>query len=120
MSKFIWGDSFFRLNGELLDAYAECSTSTEVVEVQRQFLSESAASRKERDGGASDEDDLLRRNPNHDYSSSEELEEDSEGGEGESSSENELEDVGSAALNESGASDGGKGDVSDLAKDLHV
>ena len=38
MSVFKWGPSFITLNQELLDAYAECATSTEVVHIQKEFM----------------------------------------------------------------------------------
>jgi pre-rRNA-processing protein TSR3 len=38
MSIFKWGPSFLTLNREWLDAYANCSTSGEVVEVQREIM----------------------------------------------------------------------------------
>ncbi len=38
MSVFKWGPSFITLNQEPLDAYAECVTSTEIVQVQKEFM----------------------------------------------------------------------------------
>lgn len=38
MSVFKWGPSFITLNQEPLDAYAECASSTEVVQVQKEFM----------------------------------------------------------------------------------
>jgi pre-rRNA-processing protein TSR3 len=38
LSKFKWGLQFITLNTELLDAYAQAKDSTEVVEVQLDFL----------------------------------------------------------------------------------
>jgi len=38
MSVFKWGPAFITLNLELLDAYAECESSTEVVQVQKEFM----------------------------------------------------------------------------------
>ncbi len=38
MSVFKWGPSFITLNKEWLDAYAECSNSTEVVSVQTEIM----------------------------------------------------------------------------------
>ena len=40
MSIFKWGHSFITLNREWLDAYAECNTSGEVVQVQQEIMSE--------------------------------------------------------------------------------
>jgi pre-rRNA-processing protein TSR3 len=39
LSKFKWGPEFIRLNQKLLDAYAEAKNSTEVVELQKKFMS---------------------------------------------------------------------------------
>jgi len=38
MSVFKWGPSFITLNKELLDAYADCRSSTEVVKVQGEYM----------------------------------------------------------------------------------
>jgi pre-rRNA-processing protein TSR3 len=38
MSVFKWGPSFITLNKELLDAYAKCESSTEVVQVQSEIM----------------------------------------------------------------------------------
>jgi len=35
---FKWGDTFFQLNGELLELYSRCRDSGEIVRVQREFL----------------------------------------------------------------------------------
>lgn len=40
MSVFKWGHSFLTLNEEWLNAYAECETSTQVVEVQKEIMNE--------------------------------------------------------------------------------
>lgn len=40
LSVFKWGSSFFSLNRELLDAYAMCKTSGEVVAVQTEIMAE--------------------------------------------------------------------------------
>jgi pre-rRNA-processing protein TSR3 len=40
MSVFKWGHSFITLNREWLDAYAECTTSGEVVQVQHEIMKE--------------------------------------------------------------------------------
>jgi pre-rRNA-processing protein TSR3 len=39
LSKFKWGPEFTRLNQKMLDAYAKAKDSTEVVELQRKFMS---------------------------------------------------------------------------------
>lgn len=38
MSVFKWGPSFITLNRDLLDAYAECTTSTEIVRIQKEIM----------------------------------------------------------------------------------
>uniref|UniRef100_A0A7S0GR31 18S rRNA aminocarboxypropyltransferase n=1 Tax=Amorphochlora amoebiformis TaxID=1561963 RepID=A0A7S0GR31_9EUKA len=38
LSRFNWGKAFFQLNGELLDAYARCNSSEDVVEVQKGYV----------------------------------------------------------------------------------
>ncbi len=40
MSVFKWGPSFIALNKEWLEAYSTCSTSSEVVEVQKEIMRE--------------------------------------------------------------------------------
>lgn len=40
LSVFKWGHSFITLNREWLDAYAECTTSGEVVEIQTEIMRE--------------------------------------------------------------------------------
>jgi pre-rRNA-processing protein TSR3 len=48
MSVFKWGPSFITLNQELLDAYSECATSAEVVQIQKEFMD--VQTRKRKDG----------------------------------------------------------------------
>ena len=38
MSIYTWGENFIKINKEPLEAYAACRDSTEVVEVQKEFL----------------------------------------------------------------------------------
>lgn len=38
LSKFTWGHTFLELNEEPLRRYAECADSTEVVEIQQEYL----------------------------------------------------------------------------------
>lgn len=86
LGKFAWGESFFALNRGLLDAYAECADSAEVVRVQNEYIERCEKEVEERkteksgfrkDGGrglgggeegASEEEgseDSLEANPNH-------------------------------------------------------
>lgn len=90
LGKFAWGESFFDLNRGLLDAYAECKDSAEVVKVQNDYIErcekevegrkkdtsgfrkEDSALSGENAGENADEgyfddesDDSLEANPNH-------------------------------------------------------
>ena len=38
LKKFKWGDSFYEVNREALEAYASCKDSAEVVEKQQLYL----------------------------------------------------------------------------------
>ncbi|CAN8067052.1 unnamed protein product [Agarophyton chilense] len=38
LSKFVWGDSFWQLNGDLLDQYRNCEKSEDVVAVQNAYI----------------------------------------------------------------------------------
>ena len=38
LSKFSWGHSFLELNADLLDKYAECSNSKDVIKIQTEFI----------------------------------------------------------------------------------
>lgn len=70
MSKFSWGDSFFKINAELLAAYTECEDSTAVVAAQKKFLDEVKTAREakgSRGVRSYNDTDLLQRNPNHAY-----------------------------------------------------
>ncbi|CAG8551074.1 13659_t:CDS:2 [Cetraspora pellucida] len=63
LSKFKWGREFFSVNGDLLNKYAACKDSGEVVKVQNEWIKdieEEYAKARE-----SDNVDLLVRNPNH-------------------------------------------------------
>lgn len=42
LAKFSWHEGFWAMNREPLDAYAACEDSTDVVEVQREFVPEDA------------------------------------------------------------------------------
>jgi hypothetical protein len=46
MEKFKWGDSFFQLNGEYLDAYAACGGAAEVIATQRRLIETIEAERE--------------------------------------------------------------------------
>lgn len=50
LSKFKWGHSFLTLNKELLDLYASCKNSSEVVEAQNSYLAKEQQERKDRRG----------------------------------------------------------------------
>merc|ERR1712166_1533779 len=59
MSKFGWGDSFITLNQALLDEYAACTDSVQVIAVQEAYMAGglAAASGSEEEGGSEQEDD---------------------------------------------------------------
>ena len=40
LSKFKWGKTFFDINRDVLDLYAACKTSTDVVAAQKRHLEE--------------------------------------------------------------------------------
>jgi pre-rRNA-processing protein TSR3 len=50
LNKFKWGGSFLSLNEELLERYAACSSSTEVVAAQNEYLAAAKQERLERLG----------------------------------------------------------------------
>jgi hypothetical protein len=49
MAKFKWGDSFFQLNGEYLDRYAECEDSAGVIKVQKEIIAMIEGEQRARD-----------------------------------------------------------------------
>ncbi|KAK4690101.1 pre-rRNA-processing protein TSR3, partial [Tremellales sp. Uapishka_1] len=67
LSKFSWGHSFWKLNGELIKRYRTCTTSEEVSAmqdlIQKEIDDDYARHRAEK--VANEGDDLLKRNPNH-------------------------------------------------------
>ncbi|XP_062548167.1 18S rRNA aminocarboxypropyltransferase [Armigeres subalbatus] len=48
LNKFSWGHSFVELNQELLDLYAACSSSKEILEVQNKYLEKAEAEQRNR------------------------------------------------------------------------
>ncbi|SAM00287.1 hypothetical protein [Absidia glauca] len=56
MSKFKWGHAFYKVNAGLLNRYAKCKDSTEVVAVQNEYLAslEEDERRKDKDGSNRD------------------------------------------------------------------
>src|SRR3989338_3709149 len=48
MSKFKWGPAFYNINEELLQAYAACKTSAEVVQVQNDYIEAAERGRAEK------------------------------------------------------------------------
>lgn len=46
LSKFSWGHSFLELNEELLELYANCKSSAEILEVQQKYLEDSEKERQ--------------------------------------------------------------------------
>lgn len=48
LNKFSWGHSFVELNQELLDAYAACKNSAEILEAQNKYLEKAEAEHSNR------------------------------------------------------------------------
>ncbi|XP_053694917.1 18S rRNA aminocarboxypropyltransferase [Sabethes cyaneus] len=48
LNKFSWGHSFLTLNQELLDSYANCQNSKEILEVQNKYLEKAEAEQNDR------------------------------------------------------------------------
>jgi pre-rRNA-processing protein TSR3 len=69
MSKFRWGESFRKLNQNILDAYAACKDSQEVVKVQNEFLEQMRVEQEELHKAHAVEEGedewLMNGNPNH-------------------------------------------------------
>lgn len=51
LSKFSWGHSFIELNEDLLNSYADCKDSTEVIAVQKEYLKNAEKERIESRNG---------------------------------------------------------------------
>ncbi|ORX52372.1 DUF367-domain-containing protein [Hesseltinella vesiculosa] len=67
LSKFKWGHAFYEVNAGLLNRYAKCKDSTEVVQVQNDYLASLEKKKDasdEEENSDEDEDDLLFHNPN--------------------------------------------------------
>ncbi|KAI9496235.1 hypothetical protein BDB00DRAFT_882086 [Zychaea mexicana] len=77
MAKFKWGHAFAKVNGELLERYAQCTDSTDVVRMQNEYLEELERDEQQRrEENEEDDDPLLFRNPNRDYPPSDDDDED--------------------------------------------
>ncbi|XP_014207254.1 ribosome biogenesis protein TSR3 homolog [Copidosoma floridanum] len=48
LNKFSWGHSFLKLNAELLESYAACTTSEEIIAAQTKFLVKAQQEREDR------------------------------------------------------------------------
>lgn len=46
LSKFSWGHSFLELNDELLELYANCKSSQQILEVQEKYLEDNQKERE--------------------------------------------------------------------------
>jgi len=85
LDKFKWGITFYNNNAELLQKYAQCKDSAEVISVQNEWIQmceREVADREEAKGGGGG-GDILFRNPNrvYDDEESDEERESEEGGE---------------------------------------
>jgi pre-rRNA-processing protein TSR3 len=49
LDKFKWGRSFYELNEDLLERYAECADGEEIIKVQKDYLAELEEERQQRD-----------------------------------------------------------------------
>ncbi|KAL2645367.1 hypothetical protein R1flu_012954 [Riccia fluitans] len=58
LDKFKWGHGFLSLNKNLLDAYAECKTGAEVIEVQNEFLASEGGEKSKTPDGSYNEPDI--------------------------------------------------------------
>ncbi|XP_067670738.1 18S rRNA aminocarboxypropyltransferase-like isoform X2 [Haliotis asinina] len=69
LSKFKWGNNFYKVNEALLERYVACKTSAEIVQVQQDYLAEIADEKLSRKGvDLTDIDmDLDMCNPNRGY-----------------------------------------------------
>lgn len=74
LNKFNWGHSFLKLNEELLDLYAKCESSQDVIDVQQKYLTEVEEKRKE------DRDNMWPTDSSDDESNDEEELNDGQGG----------------------------------------
>ncbi|XP_071814813.1 18S rRNA aminocarboxypropyltransferase-like isoform X2 [Apostichopus japonicus] len=103
LTRFKWGHVFFELNKELLDLYASCSTSEDVVEAQEKWLNQPDKPKHEKDLLDIDSDDELEgvcnpnRQPSYDIPSSEDSS---------SETEEEEEDAATGGAEGSDVSDG--------------
>lgn len=50
LDQFSWGHAFLELNSELLDSYAKCKNSEEVIEAQNNFLEMARQEKNDRNG----------------------------------------------------------------------
>ncbi|XP_014775282.1 18S rRNA aminocarboxypropyltransferase isoform X1 [Octopus bimaculoides] len=64
LQKFKWGLNFFTLNEELLDLYAACKNSTDVVELQNSYLEKLELEKKQRNDTDMFDTSLEYYNPN--------------------------------------------------------
>ncbi|XP_050390083.1 18S rRNA aminocarboxypropyltransferase isoform X2 [Patella vulgata] len=65
LKKFKWGGEFYKLNRELLDIYASCSSGQEVVAAQQIYLNKLTSEQKEEDSSMMSSDlGLEHYNPN--------------------------------------------------------
>ncbi|KAF7328655.1 Ribosome biogenesis protein TSR3 [Mycena sanguinolenta] len=83
LSGFGWGGSFWKVNRMFLERYQTCSTSEEVSAMQERIMEELEKSwedsRRDKERGTGEEEDLLVANPNHFRNSDSEESDESEG-----------------------------------------
>lgn len=78
MNCFKWGHSFYPLNGELLNAYQECQSSTDVVKIQNEWIQymENEKKKKSSANKVDDEDYFSQKNTNQNSQSEDDSEND--------------------------------------------
>ncbi|WRT65702.1 uncharacterized protein IL334_002648 [Kwoniella shivajii] len=67
LSKFSWGHSFYKLNGQFIERYITCDTAEDIIAMQELIQQEIADEKAQRQHEKEENEgqDLLRINPNH-------------------------------------------------------
>ncbi|KAF5375711.1 hypothetical protein D9615_009340 [Tricholomella constricta] len=80
LSGFGWGGSFYKVNRNFIDRYKTCNTAEEVSTMQERIMEDLeknwAESRRQKELGTDEVEDLLVANPNHQHMYSDEDDED--------------------------------------------
>jgi len=70
LDKFKWGITFYNNNSHLLQKYAQCKDSNEIIAVQNEYLATCEKEALNKLATKGQQQDLLSRNPNHLYEES--------------------------------------------------